>query len=268
MIVQPNFIKKLKDFGLNSYEAKIWTALLSRGVSSAGELSDIANVPRSRAYDILESLEKKGFILMKLGKPIKYIAIPPTEVIERVKKKIKQDLENQEKHLDEVKQSQILEDLTALHTKGIDMVEPSEVSGSLKSRDSIYNHIDYMISNAQKEVLIVTTEEGLQRKSDYLKKAFKKAKDNGVSIKIAAPISKMPQETLKELKKFAEIKNLEKIDARFCMADQNQVLFMLMDDKEVHPGYDYAVWVNTKYFAKALNDMFQDSWQNAKQARV
>ena len=65
MIVQNHFIKKLKDFGLNSYEAKIWTALLSRGVSSAGELSDIANVPRSRAYDILESLEKKGFILIE-----------------------------------------------------------------------------------------------------------------------------------------------------------------------------------------------------------
>ncbi|MDP3765021.1 MAG: helix-turn-helix domain-containing protein, partial [Nanoarchaeota archaeon] len=40
--------KQLKNLGLNSYEVKIWTALLSRGVSTAGELSDIANVPRSR----------------------------------------------------------------------------------------------------------------------------------------------------------------------------------------------------------------------------
>ncbi len=59
MIVQTEFLKKIKDFGLNTYEAKVWTALLSRGVSTAGELSDIANVPRSRSYDILESLEKK-----------------------------------------------------------------------------------------------------------------------------------------------------------------------------------------------------------------
>jgi len=86
MIVQKNFLNKLKDFGLNTYESKLWTALLSRGVSTAGELSDIANVPRSRSYDVLESLEKKGFIVMKLGKPIKYIAVPPAEVIERVKK--------------------------------------------------------------------------------------------------------------------------------------------------------------------------------------
>ena len=69
MIVQKSFLMKLKDFGLNSYEAKLWVALLSRGVSTAGELSDIANVPRSRTYDVLESLEKKGFIIVKIGNP-------------------------------------------------------------------------------------------------------------------------------------------------------------------------------------------------------
>ena len=57
MIVDIGFINKLRDFGLNSYEAKIWTALLSKGISTAGELSDISNVPRSRSYDVLESLE-------------------------------------------------------------------------------------------------------------------------------------------------------------------------------------------------------------------
>ena len=65
MIVKEEFLNKLRQFfGLNLYEVRIWTALLSRGVSTAGELSDIGNVPRSRAYDILESLEKKGFVVV------------------------------------------------------------------------------------------------------------------------------------------------------------------------------------------------------------
>ena len=60
LIVKDEFLGKLRRyFALNLYEVKIWTALLSRGVSTAGELSDIANVPRSRSYDVLESLEKK-----------------------------------------------------------------------------------------------------------------------------------------------------------------------------------------------------------------
>src|SRR3989338_5018391 len=86
MIIKDDLLSKLRRyFDLNLYEVKLWGSLLSRGVSTAGELSDIADVPRSRSYDVLESLEKKGFVVMKLGKPIKYIAIPPTEVVDRVK---------------------------------------------------------------------------------------------------------------------------------------------------------------------------------------
>ncbi len=76
MIIREEFLSRLrKIFDLNLYEARVWTALLSRGVSTAGELSNISDVPRSRTYDILESLEKKGFIVMKVGKPIKFIAL-------------------------------------------------------------------------------------------------------------------------------------------------------------------------------------------------
>ena len=66
MIVKEEFMGKLRrHFNLNLYEVRIWTALLSRGVSTAGELSSISDVPRSRTYDILESLEKKGFNIIK-----------------------------------------------------------------------------------------------------------------------------------------------------------------------------------------------------------
>ena len=86
MIIKDEFLAKLRRyFSLNLYEVKIWAALLSRGVSTAGELSDIADVPRSRSYDVLESLEKEDSSSCKLGKPIKYIAVPPSEVLERVK---------------------------------------------------------------------------------------------------------------------------------------------------------------------------------------
>src|SRR4030042_6900726 len=102
MIVQKDFLSKLRDFGLNTYESKLWTALLSRGIATAGELSDIANVPRSRTYDVLESLERKGFIVVKIGKPIKYIAIPPEDVLERVKKRILSDAEGKTKILNEL----------------------------------------------------------------------------------------------------------------------------------------------------------------------
>src|SRR3972149_1681458 len=137
MLVQKDFLNKLKDFGLNTYESKIWTALLSRGVSTAGELSDIANVPRSRAYDVLESLEKKGIIIMKIGKPIKYIAVPPSEVVKRVQNKLKEDMDRQTVQLEQVKTSDIMSELQMLHTQGVEKVDPTEMTASIKGRSNI-----------------------------------------------------------------------------------------------------------------------------------
>src|SRR5512137_2658824 len=135
MIVRDDFLSKLRRyFGLNLYEVKIWTALLSRGVSTAGELSDIANVPRSRSYDILESLEKKGFIIMKIGKPIKYIAVDPFEVVDRVKKNVAAEAAHQAQVLETLKDSDVIHELKLLHKNGVEMVDPADITGALKGR--------------------------------------------------------------------------------------------------------------------------------------
>ena len=264
MIVDNEFIKKIKDFGLNSYEAKLWTALLSRGISTAGELSDIANVPRSRTYDVLESLEKKGFIISKIGKPIKYLAIPPAEVLERVKKKIRQESETRIVNMDKLKQSNVLDELTTLHTQGIDMVDSTEVSGRFKGRDSLYDHIDLMIREAEKEIILCTTEKGLIRKHDFFKKVLEKAARKGVNIRIAAPLTKANKHISKELKGIAEIRHDKSLNARFIVVDNKSIMFMLLDDKEVHPSYDIGIWVNTQMFASALNNLFNLAWKNMK----
>ena len=252
MIIEKKLLSKLKDFGLNSYESKVWVALLSRGVSTAGELSDIANVPRSRSYDVLESLEKKGFVIMKLGKPIKYIAVPPTEVIERVKKRIQKDAEEQEGIVDELKGSEILEELNVLHTNGIETQDPSELTGSIKGRENIYNHLEYQIKTAQKSIVIATTEEGFIRKSKALLRQIKKAKERGVDVTIAAPLTDKTKISQNQLSEYAKLKNIKTTNTRFCIVDESIVTLFMTDDKEVHPSYDLAIWMNTPYFAKTL----------------
>jgi len=265
MIIQKDFLNKLRDFGLNMYETKLWTALLSRGVSTAGELSDIANVPRSRSYDVLESLEKKGFIIMKVGKPIKYLAVPPSEVVERVKKKIEGEAESQINTIDFIKKSSVLSELTLLYDQGIDLVDPTDLSGSLKGRHNLYNHIEAMIKNAETDVTIMTTTQGLLRKAESLKGALKKAKKRGVNIRIAAPITKETENAVKELSQYAEVKNTNK-KARFCVVDRKEVAFMLIDDSKVHPSYDSGVWVNTPLFANTLEIFFDSMWDKMKSA--
>jgi len=264
MIVGEEFLNKLRRyFGLNLYEVRIWTALLSRGVSTAGELSDIANVPRSRAYDILESLEKKGFVMSKIGKPIKYIAIPPEEVIERVKKNMKKEAEERIKNLDKLKETEILDELKTLHSQGIDVVDPSDLAGSLRGRHNLYNHLELILRGAEKSVTIMTTTTGIIRKIDSFKPVFMELKKRGVKIRIAAPLTKATEKYLKDMQGIADIRHTN-MKGRFIIIDGREVLFMVMDDQEVHPSYDVGIWVNTPLFASALENLFELAWKEMK----
>ncbi len=269
MIVKEEFLSKLRQlFGLNLYEVKIWTALLSRGISTAGELSEIGDVPRSRTYDVLESLEKKGFIVMKLGKPLNYVAVEPAEVVERAKKLVNKNAKESTKRLDNLKGGEMLNELDSLYKQGIEFVEPADLSGALKGRHNVYTHMDTMIKNAKKNVIIMTTSKGLVRKVDALKGTLQTLSKKGVDVKIAAPIDKDDAEVAKELMEFAKVRAVKNMDARFCIVDDNEVVFMVMDDKQVHPTYDVGIWVNTPYFAAALSNMFGMAWKSMKDAGV
>ncbi len=263
MIVQKELLNKIKDFGLNSYEAKLWTALLSRGVATAGELSDIANVPRSRSYDVLESLERKGFVIMKLGKPIKYIAVPPSEVIERVKKGIKDDAEKQANVLEKLKKSEILNELNLLFNTGIETVDPVDLSGALKGRKNIYNHLASMIKQAKKSVLIMTDELGLVRKAENLKNHLLRAKERGVKIKIVANNVSKSNAAVKKVQSASQIKICKPV-SKFVIVDNKNTLILASDDEKVHPDYDFALWVSTDSFAKSMVNMFDRVWQDEK----
>lgn len=265
MIVKEEFLSRLrKIFDLNLYEVKVWTALLSRRQSTAGELSSISDVPRSRTYDILESLEKKGFIVMKIGKPIKFVALKPEEVIERVKKNLVVEAKEKSTRLEKLKGDEVLSELNTLFTEGVKFVEPTDMSGALRGRQNLYNHLDMLVRDSEKSVTLVSTADGLTRNMEVLMPSFERAKKRGVSIKIATPINSNNIKVAKELAKVAEVRDCTGLVARFCIVDSEQILFMLLNDDNVHPNYDLGIWINTEFFAQALQQLFDIAWNNFK----
>ena len=256
MIVQFDFLNKLKALGLNSYEAKLWVALLSVGTSTAGELSDIANVPRSRSYDVLEGLEKKGFIITQIGKPLKYLAITPQEVLERVKDNINDEFKEREKLMDNFQESKLMTELDSLHTNGMKLVEPSDISGSIKGRSKIYSRLNNMIKHSEKNITILTTAEGAKRKGILFKKSLEKARAKGLNISFHIP-STCQGELEKTLKTFANIKDSKNTNARMCIVDDTEVLIMLLEEGGAHEDSDVAIWLKSPFVASALQNLIQ-----------
>jgi len=263
-MIKEDFLKRIRSaFDLNIYEAKIWLALLGKGVATAGELSDISDVPRSRSYDVLESLEKRGFVIMKLGRPIKYIAVKPEEVVKRVKKVILGVADTNVKMLESAESANVFKDLELLFKQGIENVDPANISGAFKGRNNIYDHVHSMLENAKKEVVIVTTADGLTRKVENFKPILKKLSQKGVDVKIAAPLrTDNAKNAAKELKDFANVKDVN-LNARFILIDNNQLMFMLSDDKSIHESFDSGIWVNSPFFANTMQELFSAAWGKA-----
>ena len=249
MIIKKQYLEQLKNsFRLNVYEIKIWTALLSRGIATAGELADISSVPRSRSYDVLESLEKKGFIIMKIGKPIKYIAVQPEEIIDRVKKEISENAKNEVSIINNIKDTDVFRELELLHKSGAGYLDTSEISNSIVGRNSIYAFMRTMLDSAKDNVVIATTSAGIRRKAKALKTILPKLEKRDIKVRLIAPQNS-------ERMKFSNIEYINKeVTSRFLMVDNRECL-LLLTDENVEPSYETAVWIKSNYFSNMLNEL-------------
>src|SRR3990170_962563 len=115
-------------------------------------------------------------------------------------------------------------------------------------------------------VVIMTTTQGFIRKVEGLKPVFEQIKKRGVKIRITAPLNKESKTAVKDISDVAEIRHTD-MKAKFCIVNGKEIIFMVLNDTEVHPTYDVGIWVNTPFFAGALNGLFDLAWKSLKTAK-
>jgi sugar-specific transcriptional regulator TrmB len=267
MVGTQQVLDTLKQIGLNLYERKLWVALLSRGTSTAGELSSLAKVPHSRTYDVLESLAEKGFVMVQTTKPLKYVAIPPMEALDRAKKKITEDAGISTDRISQMQGSGTVKELEKIFKNGMSLVEPGELTGSLRGRHMLHQQMGTVFKGAKKSISIVTTATGLidlhAKHADTLKKVSSK----GVKIRIAAPTGKDTVAAVSALKEFADVKKLDKVGGRFMVVDGNHVVMALTDDKSVDPTQDLSLWTQSEHMAaEVMAPLFESMWKELASA--
>lgn len=260
MIVNTELVKKIKGyFDLNIYETKVWLALLTKGVSSAGQIAEISGVPRSRTYDVLESLEKGGFCIEKLGKPVRYMAVKPEVVIEKLKNNAMKNAEDRVKILSELKDTNEYEELQNLHDTGIEPIKNHEMSSSIKGRANLYAQIRNTIDSATSSVYIATSAFELKSKEKMFRDAFARLNKRKVDLKIM--ISDDEDEAKKLSKKFGVTIKSKNMNARFVIVDGSELIFTVKPTN-VHEDFDYGFWINSPYFTNSLAYMFELAWKD------
>ena len=155
-------IDKLKELGFNSYEAKVYLALLKKYPVTGYEIAQGANIPQSRAYDAIKSLVSEDFVISDNGKPQKYTPITPKELTQRYKRKINATLDFLDKKLPNVKENY------------------NEPIHNISDYSAVIERLKDIINNAKRSIYLEIWTEDFRQAEQELHNAY----DRDVDVKI------------------------------------------------------------------------------------
>jgi len=131
-----DLVEKLKELGFNSYEAKVYIALLKKHPATGYEVTKLANIPQSRTYDTLKILEQKNIVTINSSNPLTYTPVKPKVLLSGYQKKIASTVNYLEKHLPDVKEK--------YNEPIITITEEREIENKIKE----------VINNSKKEIYV------------------------------------------------------------------------------------------------------------------
>jgi len=184
-------LKRFKEIGLSSYEAKSYLSLLERDTLTVSEISRLSGIPRANAYEALEKLMSKGMCIAKPGHTKKYSASDPLMLqekfleeassaaeieLENLGKKHNERLANSKAALEaelknlKEKEREILErakvakeNITAVinqlrpqYEKSRQEVNPLDYIEIIKDRYQIHKRFMQLLAQGKKEILVIT----------------------------------------------------------------------------------------------------------------
>lgn len=174
----PSSLDVAKKLGLNEYESKAYVSLLSYGTSSASKISSASSIPRARVYDVLVSLEKKGFVEKKLVRPITYSAVLPSVAVKKLESVHRRGFEESINELVSIASS--LEKQVSSSPSQDERGEVVLVSGW----QNIFSKISQIMAESKNEVLFCTTSpENVKSKKKEFSRIIGELEKKGVKVK-------------------------------------------------------------------------------------
>ncbi|MFN3654042.1 MAG: TrmB family transcriptional regulator [Candidatus Nitrosotenuis sp.] len=244
--------KSLEKIGLTSYEIRTYSSLLKGGELTASDLSQKSGVPYSKIYEVLGSLEEKGWIGSDDSRPTKYFAKSPATALEITKQKIESDFKENE--------NVVLRELVPLYEKSGVSERPDiwVLSGIM----NIATKILEIVETCRSEVLIALP----KANEALIKQALPKLRqlhDRGVTITILMS-DQMEKEALKSLTRVATVKVKKGLFGGGIISDKRYVVILLGPINEASEGEAVAIWADHAGLAVFAREYFEYLLKDAK----
>ena len=245
--------KALDRIGLTSYEIRTFSVLLKSGELTASELSQKSGVPYSKIYEVLGTLEEKGWIGSDDSRPTKYFAKSPATGLETTKQRIENEFA-QDKNI-------ILNELVPLYEKSGTSERPDiwVLSGAI----NIATKIMEMVELCRNEVMIALPEAGQELVRQALPK-MRSLHDKGVDITVLTS-DKMDKESLKSISRVATVKIKKGLFGGGIIADQRYVVILLGPEMGGVQSTDVvAIWADHAGLAGFAKQYFEYLLKDSK----
>ena len=245
--------KSLDKLGLTSYEIRTYASLLKAGELTASDLSQKSGVPYSKIYEVLGTLEDKGWVGSDDSRPTKYFAKSPATALETTKQKKESEFKDN--------QNVILNELIPLYEKSGTSERPDiwVLSGTL----NIASKILEMIESCKNEVMIALPKAG----EDLVKQSLPKLRllhDKGVSITILTSDS-MDKESLKAISRLATVKVKKGLFGGGIISDKRYVVILLGPElSDSTSGDIVAIWADHAGLAGFAREYFEYLLKDSK----
>ena len=142
----------LRDFAFSKYESSCYLTLLAHHPSNGSQLSNLSGIARSRIYDVLRGLKKKGIVFeIERGK---YVPLPFDELKKRLRSQFESNLTILEDKLQAISAEAEYEYLLTLKgyhavlNKAVDMVKSARHELYLRLFPKTYNHLEIQLKKA------------------------------------------------------------------------------------------------------------------------
>ncbi len=161
-------VELFQQLGFSKYEAHSYVSLLRLGSGTARELSEISEVPRTRIYDAIESLQQRGLVDVKHASPKVFQPVSRETALDHFRREY------------EAIFTQLETQLAALPP--VESQSDYQGAWTTTGREAIDERVETFLADATYEIVYLTIEELL---SDAILDELAAAAERGVSISIA-----------------------------------------------------------------------------------
>jgi len=102
-------IEQLQAFGLKTYESRCFVALSRVPQATAREISEITDVPRTRVYDAVGTLEDAGLVSIQHGNPQVFRAVALQDAVETLRRTYESRLQSIQESLENIESAPLEE---------------------------------------------------------------------------------------------------------------------------------------------------------------